>query len=135
MGYGLDTEDMCMKKLALALLGASMVPTSGIALAQEVAPLPPPQPVPARPLGQISDAEVSRFAVAAMAAQLIQVEDSLDLDQQRSAMAEVLQGIGVEPLRFRQIAAASQRDDALMTRIQTAAQQQVAAARQQQEPQ
>lgn len=107
---------------------------TGAALAQDTAPTQPQAAAPAeaqaQPAGEVSDDEVSRFALTALVLEQVAADTSLPKEQQQSAMMGVMQQTGIDPQRFQQIALASEADTGLQQRIQTAAEQHVATAQQ-----
>lgn len=110
---------------------------TGVALAQDTAAAQPQAALPATPpqlppAGEINDDEVSRFALTALVLEQVAGDTSLAKEQQQAAMMGVMQQTGIDPQRFNQIALASESDTGLQQRIQTAAEQHVAAAQQQQ---
>lgn len=107
---------------------------TGAALAQDTAPAQPQAaaPAPVQPAGEVSDDEVSRFALTALVLEQVAADTLLAKEQQQSAVMGVMQQTGIDPQRFQQIALASEADSGLQQRIQAAAEQHVATAQQQQ---
>ena len=110
---------------------------TGAALAQDAAPAQPQAAAPAQiePAGEVDDDEVSRFALTALVLEQVAADTSLAKEQQQAAMMGVMQQTGIDPQRFNQIALASESDTGLQQRIETAAQQHIAAAQQAQQAQ
>lgn len=131
-------QEAIIIKYALALLGAPCMLTVAAA-AQEATPAPS-QPAPTQPVtpeqiepaGDVSDEEVSSFALTALVLEQVTRDTSLPEEKKQAAMMGVMQQTGMQPQRFNQIALAGQSDTALQQRIQAAAQQHIATAQQQQ---
>ena len=123
-------------KFKLALICAPCMLT-GAAWAQDSSSAQSQATAPAQiePAGEVSDEEVSRFALTALVLKQVAADTSLAEEQQQAAMMGVMQQTGIAPQRFNQIAAASQSDTGLQERIQAAAGKHVEAARQQQQQQ
>lgn len=117
-------------KSVLILIPASFAMAS-TAAAQE-APAAPPQEQSAPASADISDEEVSRFAMAALLLEQIAADDSIEQEEKQGIMVGAVQQVGIAPERFNQIAQASQQDEALVERINLAAAAHVEAARQNQ---
>lgn len=133
-------------KAAYFLIPASIM-MAGSAAAQE-APAPeagPPAPAQQAPQqtpqqgdqaaptsADISDEEVSKFALAALVIEQIAGDEAVAQEEKQAAMAGAVQQAGLEPARFNQIAVASQSDAELGQRIQLAAAEHIEAASQNQ---
>jgi hypothetical protein len=122
-------------KTVFYLMSAPLLMTGGSALAQEAAPA---QQAPSagahadatEAAAPVEEEEVARFALAALVIQQIAEDESLEQEQQQSAMMQVVQEAGLAPQRFNEIARASQTDENLQRRISAAAAQHVEAAQQ-----
>jgi hypothetical protein len=68
-----------------------------------------------------SDADVDKFAGAALAVQKIQQDTTVPDADKQTKMSAAVTSSGLTPEQFNAIATASQSDPALMKRIQTAA--------------
>lgn len=68
-----------------------------------------------------SDAEIEQFAKAVLAVQKIQQDTTASATDKQTKMAAAVQGAGLTPAKFNEIASASNADPALMQRIQAAA--------------
>ena len=102
------------------------------AAAQEAAPAAPQPAMPEiEPAGEVSDEEVSSFALTALVLEQVTRDTALPEEQKEAAMMGVMQKTGMQPQRFNQIAMAGQSDTALQQRIEAAAKQHIAAAQQQ----
>lgn len=117
-----------MKSLLLVMSAPLMV--IGTAHAQAAPPVQQQAPSAQSPGAEVADAEVSRFALAALVIEQIAADKTIPKDQQQQAMAGAIQKIGLQPQRFNQIAQASQGDTELQQRIQAAAQQHIDTAKQ-----
>jgi len=71
--------------------------------------------------GGYTDADVDKFAGAALAVQKIQQDASIADADKQTKMASAVTSSGLSPEKFNAMATASQSDPALMKRIQTAA--------------
>ena len=119
-------------KAAVVLLPALIAVGSAAAQdasAQENA-VPPAATVDSQESAEVSDEDVSRFALAALLVQQINDDEGIAREQKQPAMLGALSRAGVEPETFNQIARASQSDPELQQRIQIAATKHVDAARQ-----
>lgn len=118
-------------KTVFALAAASLA-MSGGAFAQEAdapqQPAPPPAAEAAPQSADISDEQVDRFALAVLKFQQIADDTSVDEQQKQARMMAVVQESGMAPQEFNAIAVASQTDQQLQQRIQTAAEAHVKAA-------
>lgn len=81
------------------------------------APAAPPAPAPAEAIAAISDAELDKFAGAAIKVNDIAKDASLDAAGKQAAMVSAVQASGLEAVRFNEIATKSQTDEALKTRL------------------
>lgn len=124
-------------KLVLVFSASALV-MSGPAVAQETAPLTAAGQVQEAPQGDpkaaasVSDAEVDRFALAALLVQQIAADQAVEQEQKQAAMAAAVQQTGIQPQRFNEIAKATQDDQELNERVQLAAARHVEAAQQSQ---
>ena len=122
-----------MKNAFFLLPGALML--TGTAFAQDAVPAQQPPaadaPMSAQQAAPVSQDEVDRFALAALVIGQIAADESLDQQQQQSAMMATVQEVGLHPQRFNQIAEASETDEALQQKIELAAAQHIEAAQQQ----
>jgi hypothetical protein len=75
----------------------------------------------AAPESGVTDAEVDRYAAAALAVQRIEREAAPDDENKPHRMAMADEQAGLSPVRFNEIAKAQQGDPALQARIQEAA--------------
>lgn len=107
---------------AALLAGATLIATP--ALAQDAAaPAPAPQEAaPATPAAPaaVTDAEIQKFAKAALAADKISKDAAIAAADKQKKMAEAVTASGLEPTRFNEIAQASQSDSALQAKVQAA---------------
>ena len=76
---------------------------------------------PGAAAGSYTDADVDKFAGAALAVQKIQQDASVADADKQTKMASAVTASGLSPEKFNAMATASQSDPALMKRIQTAA--------------
>lgn len=120
-----------------SILAAGSLFVAGAAVAQDATPpaaggqaqaAPEAAPAPATDPAPVSDAEVDRFALAALMIEQISTDEALDQQQKQASMAAAVQKIGLEPQRFNEIATAVQADQALNERVQVAAARHVEAA-------
>lgn len=65
----------------------------------------------------ISDAELDKFAIAATKVNEIAQNAALTAEEKQSAMVEAVQGSGLDPVKFNEIATKSQSDEALKARL------------------
>lgn len=121
-------------KTAFALIPASFL-MAGSALAQEAPPAqqqaapPAAEAAPAPPASaDVSDEEVSQFALAALVVEQIAADEAMAQEEKQNAMMGAVQQAGLEPQRFNQIAVGSQSDAELSERIQLAANEHIEAA-------
>jgi hypothetical protein len=131
----LPTEDRMKFVIVFA---ASSLFMAGPAIAQAAAPpstdgqaeeaLQSAEPT----VGEVSDAEVERFALAALLVQQIAEDQAVEADQKQATMAAAVEQIGLDPQRFNEIAEATQSDQELNERVQVAATRHVEAAQQNQ---
>ena len=121
-----------MRSVYLGLAAASLAAPATLA-AQEAPSAPPPTteaPQEALPAsGDVSDEEVSRFAMAALIVQQISADETVPQEQQQATMEQAVQQVGVEPQRFNVLARATQNDPELAERVNLAANAHVEAAR------
>ncbi|MFL9839541.1 DUF4168 domain-containing protein [Sphingomonas sp. ST-64] len=90
------------------------------ALAQTTEPATPtPEATPAAPVA-ITDAEVTMFAKAALAADAVSKDATIPASEKQAKMAEAVTSNGLEATRFNEIAQASQSDPALQQKVQAA---------------
>lgn len=107
--------------LTAAAMAATIAPAP--ALAEETAATPAPAPAPAaapapaEAIAPISDAELDKFAGAAIKVNEIAKDASLDAEGKQAAMVSAVQASGLEAVRFNEIATKSQTDEALKTRL------------------
>lgn len=107
-----------MKTLLTAAAMAATI-AAAPALAEETAATPAPAaaPAPAETVAPISDAELDKFAGAAIKVNEIAKDASLDAEGKQAAMVSAVQASGLEAVRFNEIATKSQTDEALKTRL------------------
>lgn len=96
-------------------------------------PAPPAAEAPATAGQSFSDADLTAFARAAIAASKIQQDTSVADTEKQPKMLAAVQAEGLDPVKFNSIAQASQADPELHKRIQTLANED-AAARQPEAP-
>jgi hypothetical protein len=81
-----------------------------------------PAPVPPRSAAvSVSDADVQKFAVAAVALNNVQTDASITQAEKPAKMVAAVQQSGLDPHRFNAIAQAAEADPALQKKIQVAA--------------
>ncbi len=107
-----------MIKLTHAALAAGVL-LSTPALAQTEAPAAPAPEEAATP-APVTDAEVTMFAKAALAADKVSKDTTIAATDKQAKMADAVTSNGLEPLRFNQIAQAAQSDPALQKKVQGA---------------
>jgi hypothetical protein len=108
---------MPIAALACLIAAPALAQTTPAAPAAESAILPA---VPA-PESGVTDAEVDRYAAAALAVQRIERQASPEDADKPQKMAAAVEQTGLSPTRFNEIAKAQQGDPALQARIQEAA--------------
>lgn len=78
-------------------------------------------PAVSAPESGVTDAEVDRYAAAALAVQRIEREANPQDENKPQQMATAVEQAGLSPVRFNEIAKAQQGDPALQARIHEAA--------------
>lgn len=106
---------MTFKIPILAIAG--MLVLSSAAVAQTAKPAPTPQSA----MVTVSDEDVRKFAVAAVALNNVQDDTSVTAADKPSKMVAAVQQSGLDPQKFSAIAEAAQNDPALQKKIQVAA--------------
>ena len=116
-------------KPAWAICAVVLLGSIGIARAQDstsptVPPAAsPPAPAPSAPgqAASFTDAELEQYVKAALSVQKLQQDTAIPETDKQTKMAAAVQGAGLTPEKFNQIATASQADTALQQRIQAVA--------------
>ncbi|RYE03159.1 MAG: DUF4168 domain-containing protein [Sphingomonadales bacterium] len=108
-----------MQLLSSIALAAALV-TAPAAFAQTA---PQTAPSTAQTAATVSDAEISQFATAAVAAGKINADAAVPAAEKTAKIVEAITATGLTAERFNQIAQAVQADPALEKRVQDAAKQ------------
>jgi len=112
-----------MRNIHLAALATGAMLIGAPALAQsQTTPSEPATPpaASASAKANVSDDEVNRFAIAAVAVERTRADTSLADAAKGKAMVDTIKANGLTPARFNEIAQASQADPALQARVQGA---------------
>lgn len=114
--------------MAATIAAAPALAEDTAATPAPAAPAPAPAPAPAETVAPISDAELDKFAGAAIKVNEIAKDAALDAEGKQAAMVSAVQASGLEAVRFNEIATKSQTDEALKTRLAEAFARRPAAA-------
>ncbi len=122
--FNLTRAALIASALIAAPVAAQTAETTTTGQAQTTAQAPAQAPAP------ITDAEVTMFAKAALAADKVQKDTTIAPADKGQRLAAAVIGNGLQPARFNEIASASDTDPALKQKIQAAivAQQKAAVA-------
>jgi hypothetical protein len=93
----------------------------GPAAFAQTAPSTPETTTPAAGSASVSDGDIQKFAVAAVALNGVQADASIAEADKPSKMVAAVQQSGLDPQKFNTIAQAAQSDPALQKKIQVAA--------------
>src|SRR3546814_1648197 len=102
------------------LLSAGTLAFSSAAMAQEAAPAPSPA-APSSTAANVSDADIQKFAKAAVELEQIKADTAVPEESKQPLMLAAVQKQGLDPEKFNSIAQAAQADPTLQQKIQAAA--------------
>jgi O6-methylguanine-DNA--protein-cysteine methyltransferase len=116
-----------MKRVLVLALGGALCSTMAHAQSADTEGAPAPDAAAAAqgvaPAGEaaaavdVTDAEVESFAKATVKLQAIDADASLEGDQKQAAMAAAVQEVGLDPVKYNQIAQAVGTDTALRAKV------------------
>src|SRR3546814_19213733 len=101
-------------------LSAGTLAFSSAAMAQEAAPAPSPA-APSSTAANVSDADIQKFAKAAVELEQIKADTAVPEASKQPLMLAAVQKQGLDPEKFHSIAQAAQADPTLQHKTQTAA--------------
>lgn len=107
------------RKLMIATIGAGLM-LAPAAIAQDAGTAAPGAMPPAAAPANFADADLQKFARAQVKVAQIQADDSVAAGDKQGKMLEAVQGEGLTPQQFNDIAQAAQTDPALQQKIQQA---------------
>src|SRR3546814_125266 len=102
----------------IMLLSAGTLAFSSAAMAQETAPSPA---APSSTAANVSDADIQKFAKAAVELEQIKADTAVPEESKQPLMLAAVQKQGLDPEKFNSIAQAAQADPTLQQKIQAAA--------------
>lgn len=112
--FNLTRAALIASALIAAPVAAQTAETTTTGQAQTTAQAPAQAPAP------VTDAEVTMFAKAAIAANKVQKDTTIAPADKGQRLAAAVTGNGLQPARFNEIASASDTDAALKKKIETA---------------
>ncbi|GAA5060043.1 hypothetical protein GCM10023208_28000 [Erythrobacter westpacificensis] len=110
---------ICLSLAAIALAAPVGVAAQDSADTAPSATQAPQQALPSS--ADISDEEVSQFALAALIVQQIAADEAIPQEEKQATVQQAVEQIGVAPQRYNTLARATQNDPALAERVNLAA--------------
>ena len=106
---------------SMIAIAALMIAPSALAQTAQTSPAPAASPTASATATAVTDAEVTQFAAAGLAATKINADTSIAADAKNAQIVAAITAAGLTAERFNQIGQAMQADPALNKRIQTEA--------------
>ena len=120
-----------MRFICSSLAAIALAAPVGVAAQDSANTAPPATQAPQQALptsADISDEEVSQFALAALIVQQIAADEAIPQEEKQATVQQAVEQIGVAPQRYNTLARATQNDPALAERVNLAANAHIEAA-------
>ncbi|WP_120076682.1 DUF4168 domain-containing protein [Aurantiacibacter odishensis] len=120
-----------MRFICSSLAAIALAAPVGVAAQESATTAPPATQAPQQALptsADISDEEVSQFALAALIVQQIAADEAIPQEEKQATVQQAVEQIGVAPQRYNTLARATQNDPALAERVNLAANAHIEAA-------